>query len=85
MSVFICIRAFRDAFAALAAIFKNSEADLAWPERSKGKKVPAHSLPPLDHLDGSFGQGVEEGFAVALGEDAVVEDANEAFVAGGAD
>ena len=34
-------RAFRNAFAALAVIFKNREADLAWPKRSKGKKVPA--------------------------------------------
>ena len=36
-----CARTFRNAFAALAAIFKNREADLAWPKRSKGKKVPA--------------------------------------------
>jgi hypothetical protein len=30
-----------NAFAALAAIYQNREADLAWPERSKGTKVPA--------------------------------------------
>jgi hypothetical protein len=30
-----------NAFAALAAIFQNREADLAWPERSKGTWVPA--------------------------------------------
>jgi hypothetical protein len=38
-------RTFRNAFAALAAIFKNRQADLAWPERSKGKKVPAKEFP----------------------------------------
>jgi hypothetical protein len=31
-----------NAFAALAAIFRNREADLAWPERSKGTWVPAY-------------------------------------------
>jgi hypothetical protein len=30
-----------NAFAAFAAIFQSREADLAWPERSKGTKVPA--------------------------------------------
>jgi hypothetical protein len=30
-----------NAFAALAAKLNNREADLAWPERSKGTKVPA--------------------------------------------
>jgi hypothetical protein len=30
-----------NAFAALAAIIQNREADLAWPERSNGTKVPA--------------------------------------------
>jgi hypothetical protein len=30
------------AFAALAAKLQNREADLAWPERSKGTKVPAY-------------------------------------------
>jgi hypothetical protein len=34
-------RTFGNAFAALAAIFQNREADLAWPERSKGTKIPA--------------------------------------------
>jgi hypothetical protein len=31
-----------NAFAALAAKLQNREADLAWPERSKGTKVPAY-------------------------------------------
>jgi hypothetical protein len=31
-----------NAFAALAAKLNNREADLAWPERSKGTKVPAY-------------------------------------------
>ena len=31
-----------NAFAAFAAIFQSREADLAWPERSKGTKVPAY-------------------------------------------
>jgi hypothetical protein len=30
-----------NAFAALAAKLQNREADLAWPERSKGTKFPA--------------------------------------------
>jgi hypothetical protein len=37
-------RTFRNAFAAPAAFFQHREADLAWPERSKGKKIPALSL-----------------------------------------
>jgi hypothetical protein len=49
------------------------------------KRNDIGSFLPLDHFDRGFGQGVEERFSVALGEDAVVEDANEAFVAGGAD
>jgi hypothetical protein len=31
-----------NAFAALAAKLQNREADLAWPERSKGTKFPAY-------------------------------------------
>jgi hypothetical protein len=31
-----------NAFAALAAKLQNREADLAWPKRSKGTKVPAY-------------------------------------------
>jgi hypothetical protein len=42
-----------NAFAALAAIFQKRGADLAWPERSKGTKVPAYekaasSFSPVD-------------------------------------
>ncbi len=32
----------RNATAAFAVFFRHREADLAWPERSKGKKVPAY-------------------------------------------
>jgi hypothetical protein len=39
-----------NAFAALAAIFQNREADLAWPERSKGTWVPALKKPLLRSL-----------------------------------
>src|SRR5687768_133523 len=40
---------------------------------------------PLHDLDGAFGNGVQEGLAVGLGEDAIVEHDDDSLVARAAD